>query len=95
VSRSMLARWKPILRPIKTNLTTPPKPGSVISFPDRPGAPPRSGGVRERASRVLQEARNGGDFATLAQRHSEDATAANGGDLGVIRRGQALPGLKR
>jgi peptidyl-prolyl cis-trans isomerase SurA len=56
------------------------------------GAPPAQlQAVRERASLVLQEARNGGDFANLAQRHSEDATAANGGDLGVIKRGQALP----
>jgi peptidyl-prolyl cis-trans isomerase SurA len=40
---------------------------------------------------VLQEARNGGNFADLARRHSEDVTAANGGDLGFIKRGQALP----
>ncbi len=44
-----------------------------------------------RATRVLQEARNGSDFADLARRYSEDATAMNGGDLGFIRRGQALP----
>jgi peptidyl-prolyl cis-trans isomerase SurA len=63
-----------------------------IFFRIDPGAPPpQLDAVRERASRVLQEARNGGDFVNLAQRHSEDATAANGGDLGVIRRGQALP----
>jgi peptidyl-prolyl cis-trans isomerase SurA len=47
--------------------------------------------VQERAMRVLQEARNGDDFADLARRYSEDATAANGGDLGLIKRGQALP----
>jgi peptidyl-prolyl cis-trans isomerase SurA len=66
-----------------------------IFFRVEPGAsPPQLQVVRERASRVLEEARNGGDFATLAQRHSEDATAANGGDLGVIRRGQALPAFE-
>jgi peptidyl-prolyl cis-trans isomerase SurA len=53
-------------------------------------ARPQVDAVRERATRVLQEARNGGDFADLARRYSEDVTAANGGDLGFIRRGQAL-----
>jgi peptidyl-prolyl cis-trans isomerase SurA len=63
-----------------------------IFFRIEPGASSSQlDGVRERASRVLQEARNGGDFASLAQRYSEDATAANGGDLGFIGRGQALP----
>src|SRR5262245_3809979 len=63
-----------------------------IFFRIEPGTPPSQlETARERAFRVLQEARNGGDFASLAQRHSEDATAANGGDLGVIRRGQVLP----
>jgi peptidyl-prolyl cis-trans isomerase SurA len=58
---------------------------------DPDAAPPQVDAVRERASRVLREARNGGDFGELARRYSEDATAANGGDLGVIKRGQALP----
>jgi peptidyl-prolyl cis-trans isomerase SurA len=63
-----------------------------IFFRIEPGAPPSQlETVRERAYRVLQEARNGSDFATLAQRYSEDATAVSGGDLGMIRRGQALP----
>jgi peptidyl-prolyl cis-trans isomerase SurA len=63
-----------------------------IFFRTDPGAaPPQEDAVRERASRVLQEARNGGNFGDLARRYSEDATAANGGDLGVIKRGQALP----
>jgi peptidyl-prolyl cis-trans isomerase SurA len=47
--------------------------------------------VQARATQVLQEARNGDDFANLARRYSEDATAANGGDLGFLKRGQALP----
>jgi peptidyl-prolyl cis-trans isomerase SurA len=63
-----------------------------IFFRLDPGvARPQVEEVQARANRVLQEARNGGDFANLARRYSEDATAANGGDLGFIRRGQALP----
>jgi peptidyl-prolyl cis-trans isomerase SurA len=58
---------------------------------DPEAAPAQQEAVHERARRVLQEARNGADFARLAQQHSEDASAATGGDLGVIRRGQALP----
>ena len=58
---------------------------------DAGAARPQVDAVQERAMRVLQEARNGDDFADLARRYSEDATAANGGDLGLIKRGQALP----
>jgi peptidyl-prolyl cis-trans isomerase SurA len=55
---------------------------------------PQLEAIQARATRVLQEARNGGNFADLARRHSEDATAANGGDLGFIKRGQALPAFE-
>ena len=54
-------------------------------------AQPDSAAVHDRARQVLDEARNGSDFGGLARRHSEDATAQLGGDLGIIRRGQALP----
>jgi peptidyl-prolyl cis-trans isomerase SurA len=54
-------------------------------------ARPQVDAVYARATGVLKEARNGGDFADLARRYSEDATAANGGDLGFIKRGQVLP----
>ena len=63
-----------------------------IFFRIDPGAGrPQIEAVQARATQVLQEARNGGDFASLARRYSEDATAANGGDLGFLKRGQALP----
>jgi len=58
---------------------------------DSGAAQPQVDAVRARATHVLQEARNGSDFADLARLHSEDATAASGGDLGFIKRGQALP----
>jgi peptidyl-prolyl cis-trans isomerase SurA len=62
-----------------------------IFFRVEPGGGRPQEEVHGRATRVLQEARNGGDFADLARRYSEDASATNGGDLGFIRRGQALP----
>lgn len=58
---------------------------------DQGAGRPQMEAVYARATQVLQEARNGGNFVDLARRYSEDATAANGGDLGFIKRGQALP----
>ena len=47
--------------------------------------------ARSRAEAVLASLRNGADFATLAQQHSEDtATATQGGDLGYFPRGQMV-----
>ena len=48
--------------------------------------------ARARTDRLLREARGGGDFAELARTHSQDSgSAANGGDLGVVVRGQTAP----
>src|SRR5215471_13159967 len=47
--------------------------------------------ARKRAEALLTALRNGEDFATVAQQHSEDtATAAKGGDLGYFPRGQMV-----
>jgi peptidyl-prolyl cis-trans isomerase C len=44
------------------------------------------------AQAVLAELKKGGDFATLAKQHSQDAgSAANGGDLGFVPRGRTVP----
>jgi peptidyl-prolyl cis-trans isomerase C len=40
---------------------------------------------------VLKQARGGGDFAKLAQQHSQDGSAAQGGDLGYFPKGQMVP----
>ena len=47
--------------------------------------------VLSRAETLAAEAQAGADFAELAEQHSEDpGSAANGGDLGVINRGQMV-----
>jgi len=51
--------------------------------------------ARLRAERVLQEARAGKDFAQLARDHSEDPSAAQGGDVGFFNQGQMLPPLDK
>ncbi len=44
--------------------------------------------ARERADRIVKEARGGKDFAELAKRESDDPTAPKGGDAGWIVQGQ-------
>ena len=46
--------------------------------------------VREKAEKVLKEARQGGDFAALAEKYSEGPTKSKGGDLGYFSRGKML-----
>ncbi len=47
--------------------------------------------VEARAAELAVEARGGADFAELAREHSEDeATAENGGDLGLFGRGRMV-----
>jgi peptidyl-prolyl cis-trans isomerase C len=57
-----------------------------------PGA---AAGVRSKARKAAESIlararRKGADFAELARKHSQDATAPNGGDLGFITRGQMV-----
>ncbi len=48
--------------------------------------------AREQAEAVLAQAKEeGADFAALAREHSQDATAANGGELGRFGRGVMVP----
>lgn len=51
--------------------------------------------ARARAEGVLGDLEAGGDFAELAQAHSEDqASAATGGDLGQVVKGQTVPAFE-
>ena len=45
------------------------------------------------AERVLQEIRDGGDFAALARQHSEGPSADRGGLLGTFQANELLPGF--
>jgi peptidyl-prolyl cis-trans isomerase C len=48
--------------------------------------------ARNEAQGVLAQLKKGGDFAALAKQHSQDpGSAANGGDLGFVPRGQTPP----
>ena len=48
---------------------------------------------RVEAERVLQEIRDGGDFAALARQHSEGPSAERGGLLGTFQANELLPGF--
>ena len=51
--------------------------------------------ARTRAETVLDDVKAGGDFAELAQAHSEDqASAATGGELGRVVKGQTVPAFE-
>jgi peptidyl-prolyl cis-trans isomerase D len=51
--------------------------------------------VVEKAEKVLQQVRDGGDFAALASENSDDpGSAANGGDLGFFAKGAMVPAFE-
>jgi peptidyl-prolyl cis-trans isomerase D len=51
--------------------------------------------AQQRAEAALQEARAGKDFASLAKKYSDDASAAQGGDLGWVKPGQLFPAIEQ
>ncbi|WP_282011316.1 peptidylprolyl isomerase [Nitrospina watsonii] len=52
--------------------------------------------TKERKAReALAKIRNGADFAEVAQEFSEDVTASNGGDLGVLEKGKMIPEFEK
>lgn len=67
----------------------------ILVSPDRPGTEADAAARRE-AEDLLRRVRAGEDFARLAAEHSDDpATAGEGGDVGVFRRGMMRPEFER
>lgn len=62
----------------------------LIGVPQGAG-PDRERLARERAESLLARARRGEDFAKLAKENSTDASAAQGGDIGLSPLGQLVP----
>lgn len=63
----------------------------------RRGEAGASGGeaaARQTIEGLKAQLEQGGDFAALARRYSEEPAAAQGGDLGYVQRGQLLPSLE-
>lgn len=50
--------------------------------------------TEEEAQSIIEELDGGADFAALAEEHSTDGSAANGGDLGYFQRGQMVPAFE-
>jgi peptidyl-prolyl cis-trans isomerase SurA len=51
--------------------------------------------ARIRADLIRSQLADGADFAELARRHSRDATARDGGDLGTLKRGELAPEIEQ
>jgi peptidyl-prolyl cis-trans isomerase C len=51
--------------------------------------------ARAEIDAVLKQAKAGGDFAKLAQEHSQDGSAAQGGDLNYFAKGQMVPAFDK
>lgn len=68
----------------------------LFRAPETAAAPADPAALRQRAEAVLAELRRGKDFAALARQHSDDAgSKEKGGELGWVRRGQAVPALEQ
>jgi peptidyl-prolyl cis-trans isomerase C len=61
-----------------------------------PDAPPaEKNQKRAAAAEILKQLRAGADFAKVARENSNDATAANGGDLGFFAKGDMPPDFEK
>ena len=65
----------------------------VSAYMVKAPTPSDTAAVLARAGEARQSILEGGDFAEVAMRESTGPTAAEGGDLGVVARGDLVPGL--
>jgi peptidyl-prolyl cis-trans isomerase SurA len=74
---------------LETGLKYHPRHLAILAQPpDQPGAWDRA---RADIEAIAARLRDGADFAELARAHSHDGSAASGGDLGWLARGELLP----
>jgi len=52
-------------------------------------------GTKKIADELLVQIKNGADFAELAKKNSQDASASNGGDLGLFGKGKMVPEFEK
>ncbi len=64
-----------------------------LALPDK-ATPEQAAAVREKAQAVYARAQKGEDFIHLVREVSQGATASEDGDLGFMRRGDALPEIE-
>lgn len=64
-----------------------------IPAPAEGASPEDKETARKQLEDVLKQAREGADFAELAKQHSKDDSAAQGGDMGFVGRGQLVSAL--
>lgn len=67
------------------------KPAHILMYVEQKAPTAKYEAARQRADSILRVLRNGGDFAALARKYSQDpASAKNGGELPWIQPGQTL-----
>jgi peptidyl-prolyl cis-trans isomerase SurA len=65
----------------------------LVSLPEEP-TPAVVAQARERAQEALAQLKAGVDFALVAARYSDGAAARDGGNLGMIQKGELTPALE-
>jgi peptidyl-prolyl cis-trans isomerase SurA len=67
----------------------------MLFLPEANGGPAAWDGARKRAEEIHALLAAGGDWAELAAKYSEDASAKDGGSLGNLKRGELAPDIER
>jgi len=65
----------------------------VVNVPEK-ASPAQVTAAREKAAALMERVRKGEDFVALIREYSDSPTAKLDGDLGFLRRGQAIPELE-
>jgi peptidyl-prolyl cis-trans isomerase SurA len=67
----------------------------MLFFPEASGGPQAWDAPRQRAEEAHRLLTQGGDFAELAAKFSEDGSAKDGGALGTLKRGELAPAIEQ